>query len=239
MLASLQGALDAHARQCGDPVRAILMAPFDRAELDWDDFRGIPIESDGSLTTGVVRIDCLTTTVQAAIAEFRQALREGEGAVAEAEIRLQAKLEALGQARDDWWEATRKPGWWKEQANRAREHAAEERRKDAEERERAARDRIRDDQRESFDNELKAYLDAWMDMRKGDFAQENRGRPGEDANRPTEPNTLPEWFVESLREQARQNPLRPYDQGTAPPRAPQGLIRAVFGLVKRKIRGRR
>lgn len=240
VLESLQRALDAHAAQCGDPVRAILMSPFDRNDLDWDDFRGIPIESDDSLATGVVRIDCLTTTVQAAIREFRQALSEGEGAIAEAEIRLEAKLEALGQVRDEWWKVTRRPGWWREQANRAREAAAEERIRDAEDRIRAAEDQIRDEKRDSEapENEIRAWMDAWDDMSREDRRRLDRLADGPD-NGLVEPNDLPQWLVQMLRTREDQKPLRPFDQEERPVLRPAkrrpGAIRRTFRLVMRKL----
>lgn len=120
-LKGLQLALDAHDVHCGDPVRAILLHPIDYQALDWQDFRGIPIEPDPYLPEGRVRIDCLTTTVRDAIAEFHAALLQGEPELRDAEARLEAKLEQLKASLDEWWLVSRgkRDGeWWRNVARR-------------------------------------------------------------------------------------------------------------------------
>lgn len=115
-LASIQAALDAHAEACGDPVRAILMNPWEVEQLDWDEFRGVPIEPDSTLPTGVVRIDCLRTTVRDAIEEFYEAM-SNDRSLDEAEARLLAKLDQLA-ARMDEWDSQRDTEWWKRVADK-------------------------------------------------------------------------------------------------------------------------
>ena len=117
-LASIQAALDSHEARCGDPVRAIRLNPWEAERLDWWDYRGIPIEADRSVPTGVVRVECLSLTVREAINEFHVALMEGEDEVAKAEERLRGKLDRLAEQMSDWWRVTREPDWW---ANLARE----------------------------------------------------------------------------------------------------------------------
>lgn len=240
MLRALQMSLDLHAAGCGDPVRGILLNPFDFHDLDWPDYRGIPIEADESLPTGVVRIDCLTTTVQAAIKEFRAALREGDGAIAEAEVRLEAKLEALGQVRDEWWKVTRRPGWWKEQAARAREEAAEDRIRDAERRIREAGGKIPDDKRESPENELRAWLDAWSDMVNDDIPEDileglEEGLDDGLADRLGKGKSLPRWLIEGIQDQTNQRPLRPYDQAQAEGIPRKGWLRRLGSTMRKWI----
>lgn len=111
-LASIQAALDAHKERCGDPVRAIRLNPWEAERLDWWDYRGIPVEADPKVPTGMVKVECLTLTVMEAIDEFHAALLEGGDEVAEAEVRLRAKLDQLASQMDDWWRLTREPDWW-------------------------------------------------------------------------------------------------------------------------------
>lgn len=116
-LASIQSALDAHAEACGDPVRAILLNPWEAEQLDWWEFRGLPIEMDASVPTGVVRIDCLRMTVRDAIEDFYDAMKD-DRSLDEAESRLLAKLDQLAAQMDDWWDSTRDPDWWKRVAHK-------------------------------------------------------------------------------------------------------------------------
>lgn len=116
-LASLQAALDSHAEGCGDPVRAIVLNPWEAEQLDWWEFRGYPVETDPGLPTGVVKIDCLTTTVREAIDDFHKTMRD-DGDLADAEARLRAKLDQLAAIMDDWWEPVRDPEWWRKVADR-------------------------------------------------------------------------------------------------------------------------
>ena len=111
-LASIQAALDTHKAQCGDPVRAIRLNPWEAERLDWWDYRGIPVEADAKVPTGMVKVECLTLTVMEAIDEFHAALLEGGDEIAEAETRLRAKLDQLAAQMDDWWRLTREPDWW-------------------------------------------------------------------------------------------------------------------------------
>lgn len=116
-LQSLQLALDQHEQGCGDPVRAILMNPFECERLDWEEFRGIPIEPCPDLPTGLVKIDCLTTTVREGYEAFKDFYQDEEG-LADAEARFDAKLEQLAAAIDDWWKEGRSERWWKNAAHR-------------------------------------------------------------------------------------------------------------------------
>lgn len=116
-LASIQAALDAHAEACGDPVRAILLNPWEAEQLDWWEFRGLPIEMDPSVPTGVVRIDCLRMTVRDAIEEFYEAMK-ADRSLDDAEARLRAKLDQLSAQLDDWWDSTRDADWWKRVARK-------------------------------------------------------------------------------------------------------------------------
>ena len=116
-LASIQAALDAHAEGCGDPVRAIRLNPWEAEQLDWWEFRGIPVEIDSSLPTGVVKIDCLSLTVREAIEDFHDTIRS-DGSIADAEARLKAKLDQLAAMMDDWWAPIRSPEWWRNVAQK-------------------------------------------------------------------------------------------------------------------------
>ena len=116
-LASIQSALDAHAEACGDPVRAILLNPWEAEQLDWWEYRGLPIESDSTLPTGVVRIDCLRMTVRDAIEEFYEAMR-ADRSLDDAEARLRAKLDQLSARLDDWWISARDAEWWRRVADK-------------------------------------------------------------------------------------------------------------------------
>lgn len=111
-LASIQHALDGHAELCGDPVRAILLNPWEAERLDWWEYKGLPIEADDSLPTGVVKIECLRETVRKAIDEFHEIMAEGES-LDDAEARLKAKLDQLSASMADWWEPNRGPEWWR------------------------------------------------------------------------------------------------------------------------------
>lgn len=115
-LQSLQLALDQHAKGCGDPVRAILMNPFECQKLDWEDFRGIPIESCPDLPTGVVKIDCLTTTIREGYEAFKE-FHHDDDELADAEARFDAKLEQLAAALDEWWKVGKTERWWKNAAH--------------------------------------------------------------------------------------------------------------------------
>lgn len=116
-LASIQSALDAHREACGDPVRAILLNPWEAEQLDWWEFRGLPIEMEPSVPTGVVRIDCLRMTVRDAIEEFYEAIK-ADRSLDDAEVRLRAKLDQLGARLDDWGDSMRDPDWWKRVAKK-------------------------------------------------------------------------------------------------------------------------
>lgn len=116
-LQSLQLALDQHESRCGDQVRAILLNPFERDRLDWDEFRGIPIEPAPELPTGVVKIDCLRTTIRQGYEDFKRFARDDD-ALAEAEVRLEAKLEQLAAALERWWATSHSQQWWNNAAYR-------------------------------------------------------------------------------------------------------------------------
>lgn len=57
-LEAIQSALTQHGGNCGYPVLAILMNPFEVERLDWDSFRGIPIKADDEIGTGRFRLVC-------------------------------------------------------------------------------------------------------------------------------------------------------------------------------------
>jgi len=57
-LEAIQKAIKSHAERCKGNVIAILMNPFEVERLGWDEFMGIPIEGDGKVGTGRVRIVC-------------------------------------------------------------------------------------------------------------------------------------------------------------------------------------
>jgi hypothetical protein len=57
-LAALQAAVVQHNGNCGSPLTAILLNPFEVERLGWDDFRGVPIRPDDSLPTGRFRLVC-------------------------------------------------------------------------------------------------------------------------------------------------------------------------------------
>lgn len=119
-LQSLQLAIDQHAKACGCPIRALQLNPFEHSQLDWDDFRGIPIESAPDLPTGVVRIDCLTTTVRDAYEDFKTVARDGshEDALNDAEQRFEDKLEQLADKIHKDWPNNRDDQWWRKAAMR-------------------------------------------------------------------------------------------------------------------------
>lgn len=232
-LRAIQGALDLHKAGCGDPVRAILLSPFDYAELDWDDFSGVPIEVDRSLNPDVVRIDCLRTTVQAAIEEFHEALKGSDEALKDAEARLEAKIEQIAAAKEDWWRVTREPEWWKRLARRDPEVYSRfiQGKVSWQDRVRAEAAQFPEEKppvEQTPELNLAAWLDAWQDF--------------EDELRSTEPNPdrvtsrsdLPKWLLDDLQGKA----LRFYDQekerSDQGKRAPGGRLRRLFGLVMRK-----
>lgn len=57
-LEAIYKAIDIHNASCEFKPLAILMNPFEVERLGWDEIRGIPIESDSELGTGVFRILC-------------------------------------------------------------------------------------------------------------------------------------------------------------------------------------
>jgi hypothetical protein len=57
-LEAIQAAIVQHNGNCGSPILAILMNPFEVERLDWEDFRGIPIKADDSIGTGRFRLVC-------------------------------------------------------------------------------------------------------------------------------------------------------------------------------------
>lgn len=57
-LEAIQRALVQHNGNCGSPILAILMNPFEVERLDWDSLQGIPIKADDELGTGCFRLVC-------------------------------------------------------------------------------------------------------------------------------------------------------------------------------------
>jgi hypothetical protein len=54
----IQAAIVQHNGNCGSPVLAILLNPFEVERLDWENFQGIPIKADDSIGTGRFRLVC-------------------------------------------------------------------------------------------------------------------------------------------------------------------------------------
>jgi len=164
-LASIQSALDAHAEGCADPVRAILLNPWEAEQLDWWEFRGIPIETDSRVPTGIVKIDCLSSTVREAIEDFQQTIRE-DGSIADAEARLKAKLDQLAAMMDDWWAPVRSPHWWRNVAQQEPDLYRRFLRGE----EWSLTDHIKAESAQFFnpedspENTFRAWQDAWADM---------------------------------------------------------------------------
>lgn len=57
-LEAIQRAIVQHNGNCGAPITAILLNPFEVERLDWEEFRGIPIKADDDLPTGRFRLVC-------------------------------------------------------------------------------------------------------------------------------------------------------------------------------------
>lgn len=57
-LEAIAKAVDHHNRNCEFPAAEIRMNPFEVERLGWEDFMGLPITPDSSLSTGRFRIVC-------------------------------------------------------------------------------------------------------------------------------------------------------------------------------------
>ncbi len=68
-------AIDHHDATCDFPAVAVRMNPFEVERLGWDTIRGLPVEGDPELGTGMFRLVCardeqeLTETVEAVAEE--------------------------------------------------------------------------------------------------------------------------------------------------------------------------
>lgn len=57
-LKAICAAMDQHARNCGEPLQAILLNPFEVERLGWEEIRGVPVEGDQDIPTGRFRLVC-------------------------------------------------------------------------------------------------------------------------------------------------------------------------------------
>ncbi len=57
-LGAIHSAIVKHNGNCGFPIQAVLMNPFEVDRLGWEDFEGIPIRGDSSLPTGRFKLLC-------------------------------------------------------------------------------------------------------------------------------------------------------------------------------------
>lgn len=73
-LAAIDAAIRQHNANCGQPILAILMSPFEVERLGWDDYNGIPIKPDESLGTGRFRLVCEGNHVGPVAEEAKQGL---------------------------------------------------------------------------------------------------------------------------------------------------------------------
>lgn len=57
-LEAIHRAIVQHNGNCGSPLVAIYMNPFEVERLDFEDFQGIPIKADDDMPTGRFRLVC-------------------------------------------------------------------------------------------------------------------------------------------------------------------------------------
>lgn len=57
-LQAIDKAVRWHESACDQPLLAIVMNPYEVDRLGWDDYKGIPIESDTKIPTGIFRLVC-------------------------------------------------------------------------------------------------------------------------------------------------------------------------------------
>ncbi len=57
-LEAIHRAIVQHNGNCGSPLLAIYMNPFEVERLDFDEFQGIPIKGDDDMPTGRFRLAC-------------------------------------------------------------------------------------------------------------------------------------------------------------------------------------
>lgn len=57
-LAAIHRAIVQHNGNCGAPITAILLNPFEVSRLGFEDFEGIPIKAEEKLGTGCFRLVC-------------------------------------------------------------------------------------------------------------------------------------------------------------------------------------
>lgn len=81
-LEAIKRAIVQHNGNCGMPILAILMNPFEVDRLGWDDFEGIPITGDSSIGTGFFRLLCEGNHGEE-MTEEREVVSTGAGATPE------------------------------------------------------------------------------------------------------------------------------------------------------------
>lgn len=72
MLENIVAGLAHHDATCPMAPRAVLLNPADHAEFDWDEIKGIPVESSDAVTPKRFRIDCSGSAhgVEEAVEQF-------------------------------------------------------------------------------------------------------------------------------------------------------------------------
>lgn len=76
-LKAIKAAIVQHNGNCGMPILAILMNPFEVDRLGWDEFEGIPIHGDSSIGTGCFRLLCEGNHGEPEVVEQREVVTIG------------------------------------------------------------------------------------------------------------------------------------------------------------------